>query len=53
MQPADNGQQDVSPTEREDIKFDRQQGLKLLVELGPLVTFFLVNWQAGKFLSEP
>lgn len=33
--------------------FDRQQGLKLLVELGPLVTFFLVNWQGGKFIADP
>ena len=33
--------------------FDRQQGLKLLVELGPLVLFFLVNWQGAKFLAEP
>lgn len=34
-------------------QFDKQQGLKLLVELGPLVAFFLVNWQAGKFLADP
>lgn len=34
-------------------QFDKQQGLKLLVELGPLVAFFLVNWQAGKFLEDP
>jgi len=34
-------------------QFDRQQALKLLVELGPLVLFFLVNWQAGKHLSDP
>ncbi len=40
----------ASPAEPQ---FDRQQGLKLLVELGPLVAFFLVNWQGGKYLSEP
>ncbi|MEZ5898668.1 MAG: septation protein A [Hyphomicrobium sp.] len=34
-------------------QFDKAQGLKLLVELGPLVLFFLVNWQAGKHLSDP
>lgn len=34
-------------------QFDRKQGLKLLVELGPLVVFFIVNWQAGKFLADP
>jgi intracellular septation protein len=34
-------------------QFDRQQGLKLLVELGPLVVFFLMNWLGGKYLAEP
>ena len=27
--------------------------MKLLVEVGPLVVFFIVNSQAGKFISEP
>lgn len=30
-------------------EFDRKQVLKLLVELGPLVTFFVVNARAGIF----
>lgn len=34
-------------------QFDKTQGLKLLVELGPLVLFFMVNWLAGKNLSDP
>lgn len=38
---------------RQEPQFDKTQLLKLLVELGPLVTFFMVNWQAGKFLAEP
>ena len=36
-----------------EAQLDKTQGLKLLVELGPLVLFFLVNWQAGKHLSDP
>lgn len=32
---------------------DKSQLLKLLVELGPLVVFFLVNSQAGRFLADP
>jgi intracellular septation protein len=34
-------------------EFDRKQAIKLLVELGPLLVFFVVNWQAGKFLADP
>lgn len=34
-------------------QFDKQQGLKLLVELGPLVVFFLMNWLGGKLLADP
>lgn len=34
-------------------ELDSRQGLKLLVELGPLVTFFMVNWQGGKWLADP
>lgn len=30
-----------------------RQFLKLAVEMGPLVLFFLVNWQAGRFLDDP
>jgi intracellular septation protein len=30
-----------------------QQLLKFIVELGPLLVFFLVNWQAGKYLADP
>lgn len=45
-----NSQPSASPDEPQ---FDRKQGLKLLVELGPLVIFFLVNWLTGKFLPEP
>lgn len=36
-----------------ELEFDRRQGLKLLVELGPLIVFFMVNWQAGKYLTDP
>lgn len=52
MAPVEETKEAV-PVQSEDVTFDRQQGLKLLVELGPLVAFFLVNWQAGKFLSDP
>lgn len=45
--------QDARAVTQAEPGLDRQQGLKLLVELGPLVLFFLVNWQAGKFLSDP
>lgn len=38
---------------QQDVQFDKTQLLKLLVELGPLVVFFLVNWQIGNFISEP
>lgn len=41
------------PTASAEAQLDKTQGLKLLVELGPLVLFFLVNWQAGKHLSDP
>lgn len=34
-------------------EFDRKQLIKLAVELGPLLVFFLVNSQAGRFISEP
>lgn len=30
-----------------------QQLLKFIVELGPLLVFFMVNWQAGKHLADP
>lgn len=30
-----------------------QQLLKFLVELGPLLVFFITNWQAGKYLADP
>jgi intracellular septation protein len=30
-----------------------QQLLKFAVELGPLLVFFLTNWQAGRFLTDP
>jgi intracellular septation protein len=32
---------------------DPQQLTKLLVELGPLLVFFLVNWLSGKYLADP
>jgi intracellular septation protein len=40
----------VAATEPE---FDRNQAIKLVVELGPLLVFFLVNWLAGKYLTDP
>lgn len=47
----------TSPTTTEqqtsDIVFDRQRSLKLAVELGPLIVFFLVNWLSGKYLADP
>lgn len=41
------------PAAASEPALDSRQGLKLLVELGPLVTFFMVNWQGGKWLAEP
>ncbi len=46
-------ERDQKQAPQDEPQFDRKQGLKLLVELGPLVVFFLVNWQAGKYLSDP
>lgn len=37
----------------EEPQFDSKQAIKLLVELGPLLVFFVVNAQAGKFIAEP
>ena len=34
-------------------QIERSQLLKMLVELGPLVVFFVVNSQAGRFLDDP
>lgn len=34
-------------------QLDKKQLLKLLIELGPLLVFFVVNAQAGKFIAEP
>ncbi|MEQ1716656.1 MAG: septation protein A [Hyphomicrobium sp.] len=50
---GDAGAVAAAAPETGEPQFDRKQGLKLLVELGPLVLFFLVNWQAGKHLAEP
>jgi intracellular septation protein len=36
-----------------EIEFDRKQLVKLLVEFGPLIVFFVTNWQAGKYITEP
>lgn len=33
-------------------EFSREQGLKLLIELGPLLVLFIVNWIAGR-ISNP
>lgn len=40
----------ATPAEPE---LDRKQMIKLLVELGPLLVFFGVNWLAGKYLADP
>ena len=32
---------------------ENKQGVKLFIELGPLLVFFLVNAQAGRFIAEP
>ncbi|MGL4396571.1 MAG: septation protein A [Hyphomicrobium sp.] len=40
----------ATPAEPE---FDRKQLIKLFIELGPLVVFFMVNWQAGSRLADP
>jgi intracellular septation protein len=40
-------EQDIDP------EVSKEQLVKLLVELGPLLVFFLVNWQAGKYLDDP
>jgi intracellular septation protein len=34
-------------------EFDGKQLTKLLVEFGPLLVFFITNWQAGKFIENP
>jgi len=34
-------------------QFDKRQAIKLAVEFGPLLVFFLTNWQAGKHLADP
>lgn len=52
MSPVDHSAPEKTQTPVEQ-QFDRKQGLKLLVELGPLVVFFLVNWLASKNLSDP
>ena len=36
-----------------EVELDRKQIIKMLVEFGPLFVFFVTNWQAGKFLTEP
>lgn len=48
---SDNEQNGAPPVAEPE--FDRKQAIKLLVELGPLLVFFVVNWQAGKFLADP
>jgi intracellular septation protein len=50
MPMADDSNQ--TKTEAEP-QVDRKQFLKLLIELGPLLVFFLVNAQAGRFIAEP
>lgn len=45
-------QSDDARTEKPASEFDRRQGYKMLVELGPLVVFFLVNWLGGKYLPD-
>ena len=47
---TDKDQDATAPAE---IEFDRKQLVKLLVEFGPLVVFFVTNWQAGKFIADP
>ena len=36
-----------------EVSIDKSQVMKLLCEFGPLVVFFVVNSQAGRFLDEP
>lgn len=43
---SESGRQDSDP-EGEKVAFDSRQLVKLLVELGPLVVFFVANSQAG------
>jgi intracellular septation protein len=40
-------------TEPAGLELDRKQVIKLAVELGPLLVFFVVNSQAGRFVSAP
>lgn len=42
---------DIDPEVAPEVS--KEQLVKLLVELGPLLVFFLVNWQAGKYLDDP
>jgi intracellular septation protein len=46
----DDDKEKTAPTEPE---FDRKQLVKLLVEFGPLLVFFITNWQAAKFITDP
>jgi intracellular septation protein len=47
---SDNDKEKTAPAEPE---FDRKQLVKLLVEFGPLLVFFMTNWQAAKFITDP
>lgn len=47
MAEIENQQNDVDAAQA------RKQGVKLAIELGPLLVFFAVYWGASKFLAEP
>lgn len=45
--------QDNSADQAGEPQIDRQQLIKMGVEFGPLLVFFLVNAQAGKYIADP
>jgi intracellular septation protein len=41
------------PAAREEPEISPQQIVKMLLEIGPIVVFFIVNSQAGKYIANP
>ncbi|MGE0629296.1 MAG: septation protein A [Hyphomicrobiaceae bacterium] len=44
---------DQSSSKQAETQVEPQQLLKMLLEIGPLVVFFVVNSQAGKYIDDP
>lgn len=49
----DKSGRSVGASQQGTPEFDRKQVIKLAVELGPLIVFFLVNSQAHRFIDKP